>query len=468
MLPGWRRKVWEAKTAVRDGRWDDAEQLLSRESVRGFLPAKKLSDELARRLVERCEEQLAAGDWVASLRSAERAVSLGLAAEALAGVRARQAEQAVAELRDHLMRGDTEAASRPIKRLRKHGLEPDRTAGWALVVDLIERARAAEEVGEASRAAGLLERAGRAVPVAGDPLAAEIDRRREALLQESEQLGRLTTDLHRAVSGERWSDVLRLAEEVLKSAPRHPQARKARDAAWRAVGVQATQAFPARARKLSTRGPRQASKQDTVSGMADPGRRMVAWIDSVGSYLLCLADEVDLGQPSGPGGAAVAIFGDLSRRHASIRREGESYVLKPVHKVSVDGQRIAGPTVLKHDSVIQLGDTVKLRFRKPHALSASAVLTFESHHKAEPAVDGVVLMAESCVIGPKPVSHVVCRGWSSDVVFFRRGDGVCCRGASGLLVDGEEAAGASEIADGTRIEGEDFALSIEELSSGRP
>ena len=37
-----------------------------------------------------------------------------------------------------------------------------------------------------------------------------------------------------------------------------------------------------------------------------------------------------------------------------------------------------------------MGDGVKISFRKPHALSATAVLEIESHHRTEPAVDAIV------------------------------------------------------------------------------
>jgi len=65
-------------------------------------------------------------------------------------------------------------------------------------------------------------------------------------------------------------------------------------------------------------------------------KRIVAWIDGVGGFLICLGEEVVLGQPS-VAGADIPVLADLSRRHATIRREGESYVLTPANRVSIDG-----------------------------------------------------------------------------------------------------------------------------------
>ena len=44
-----------------------------------------------------------------------------------------------------------------------------------------------------------------------------------------------------------------------------------------------------------------------------------------------------------------------------------------------------------------------------HVLSASARLEMVSRHRTQPHVDGILLMAESCVLGPKWQNHVVCR-----------------------------------------------------------
>ena len=67
--------------------------------------------------------------------------------------------------------------------------------------------------------------------------------------------------------------------------------------------------------------------------------------------------------------------------------------------------------MLADNQLIQLGDNVRLRFTKPHALSATARLVLESHHKTQPSADAVLLMADSCVLGPNRHCHVRCRNW---------------------------------------------------------
>ncbi len=272
------------------------------------------------------------------------------------------------------------------------------------------------------------------------------------------------------------TEVLQTVEALLELAPDHPVASRARRRAWRVVGIE-TVSYVARSPRQAKRSDNIATstqpgvasaKVDTMTEHRMPGKRIIAWVDGVGGFLICLDDEIVLGQPATVnstevGSADLPIRADLSRRHATIRRDGESYVLTPIHRVQLDGIELSRPTVLATDAVIQLGDTVRLRFRRPHALSLSAVLTIESHHKTEPAVDHIVLMSESCILGPQPQSHIHCRAWSDQLVLFRHGEDLQFRSSASIEVDGESAASDAVLAGDCRIEGENFALSIEHL-----
>jgi hypothetical protein len=178
---------------------------------------------------------------------------------------------------------------------------------------------------------------------------------------------------------------------------------------------------------------------------------------------VCLGNEIVLGQPAADGAVDVPFLADLSRRHAIIRRDGEAYVLSPLSRTIIDGQAANEPVVLRDKSMIKLGESVELRFRKPHALSNTAVLEIVSHHRTEPAVDGIVLMSESCILGPAPHSHVRCRDWEHDLVLFRRGEELLCRTHAPVEVDGQTCLGHAAISRNCRIESEEFALSLEEI-----
>ena len=121
----------------------------------------------------------------------------------------------------------------------------------------------------------------------------------------------------------------------------------------------------------------------------------------------------------------------------SVCRRGDGYVVQPVQTTRVNGQIVRDTTLLTDGDEIELGDGVRLRFRQPHALSASARLEFRQPPPNPPSADGVLLMAESCVLGPKWQNHVVCRDWQGDVVLYRRDDELYCRAMDSIEIDGQ-------------------------------
>jgi len=190
-------------------------------------------------------------------------------------------------------------------------------------------------------------------------------------------------------------------------------------------------------------------------------QRLMLWVDAVGGYWVCLADAIVLGQPNADARVDVPILGDVSSRHARIRRDGEGYLIEAIHKTHVDGNLVPRIAPLRNNSIITLGDSVRLRFRRPHALSATARLDFLSRHRTEPGADAVLLMADSCVLGPKPSSHVVCRHWPHEVILYRHDDELFCRSRAAFEVDGVACEGRAPIGRNSRITGEQFAVALE-------
>jgi|GEM_PF-907567 len=490
----WRLKIREARLALNAGRVDEAGRILQQESVRDFLPAKRLSHEVAQHLVSRAQQHLRQGDSLAGWSDLERAARLGGCDERVAELRQLQTEQGLERIHNLLIRGETKLAAAQIAKLEQHRLGGNQRRAWKLIVHLIDRAKELSDKGQATSGAEMLGRAARLLPpphvhgklahdeLVQDELAIMLVARQSELHDRAAKLRQLSTELHDSLARAAWTEVLTTAEAMLELAPAHTAARQARSRAWEAVGMRATQTPvkrgpnrrhpqhnnpPART-PASTHAWTSSAKVDTKAMKREISRRWITWIDGVGGYLICLGDEVLLGQPSGGGDAEIPILADLSRRHASIRREGEAYVITPIHRVCVDGNELTGPFVLKDNALVELGDAVRLRFRKPHALSSTAVLTFESHHKTEPAVDSIVLMSESCVLGPQPQSHIRCRDWPEDLVLFRRGDDLQFRTTANVTLasadeESQSTATSGVVTDTTRIAGDRFALSFEEV-----
>jgi hypothetical protein len=178
-----------------------------------------------------------------------------------------------------------------------------------------------------------------------------------------------------------------------------------------------------------------------------------------------LRDHVVLGQPAPGAQRDIPILGDVSRRHAIIRREGEAYTIEAMRPVSIDGRAVRRAAALADGNTIELGEGVRLRFCVPHPMSATARLEFVSRHRTQPSTDAVLLMAETCLLGPATNSHVVAPGWKHEIVLYRHDGSLACRSAAAITVDGATRRGRSILQNRSRVEGEEFAFSLEPLET---
>lgn len=227
----------------------------------------------------------------------------------------------------------------------------------------------------------------------------------------------------------------------------------------------------------------QTAQRSGNDGFGDSSRLML-WIDGVGSYLVCLGDEVRVGGPAHLGSAAwgtpsppiplpggegrqdrsgadVALLANLSRRHATIRRGREAYWLSAHAATSVAGHPVNGSTHLSNDCEIEFASGVRLRFRVPTPLSMTATLEFLSDHRPSLSVDGVVLMAETCLLGPGRENHVRCPRWPETVLLFRKNGAFWCRPLSELSVNGRPLPEGGPLSPGDVVSGDEFRFRLE-------
>jgi hypothetical protein len=214
--------------------------------------------------------------------------------------------------------------------------------------------------------------------------------------------------------------------------------------------------------------PRALRWRDIVTSASKMPDRFLLWVDAVGGYLVCLKNEIAIGQPVSSGDSPdVPILGDLSRRHAIVRREGESYSIEALRAVRVNGRTVQGRAPLLEGSTIDLGSGVQLRFRLPHPLSATARLEFVSPHRTQPSTSAVLLMADACIMGSAATSHVSAPLWRHEVVLFRQAEELACRTSATVQVDGVTNQGRSKLRARSRVEGTEFAFSLEPILGNR-
>lgn len=165
------------------------------------------------------------------------------------------------------------------------------------------------------------------------------------------------------------------------------------------------------------------------------------WLDGVGVYLLCLDHHLRIGGPTHQADerAEISLLSNLSRHHARLIRSGEVWLLEPLGPTAVNGNLIVRHTLLNDGNQVQLGSSVNLRIYIPSPLSGTARLELESGHQTQPAVDGVILFAETCVIGTSQDAHIVCIGEMEQVLLIRRPHGLWCKSTESIQVDGVDS-----------------------------
>lgn len=206
----------------------------------------------------------------------------------------------------------------------------------------------------------------------------------------------------------------------------------------------------------------QGSEQLEVTAMFTPPVSYTLWIDQVGAYLVCLADMVAIGGPAvGAHAADVSLLANLSRRHATLLRSGERYVLHAHAATALGGRPVLEKCDLCDGAELQLGSSVRMRFRIPSVVSGSARLEFLSDHRPAAAVDGVVLMSETCLLGPAVENHIRCPAWPSSLLLFRREGHLWVKGREDLFLDGQHAPAGGQLASGTIVTATDLRFRVE-------
>lgn len=199
------------------------------------------------------------------------------------------------------------------------------------------------------------------------------------------------------------------------------------------------------------------------------GAMTAIWIDGVGCFWLSQQDRLTIGGPATPSAKPddaresvdLPILSDLKRQHATIVRTGEGYLLEAHGPVRVVGREVLDRTALADGAMIELGRSVRLRFRQPSALSLSARLDFVSDHRPTQSVDGIVLLSDTCLLGPGDDNHIVCPDWSGLVLLVRQGNELWCRSRQMLTVNGHRLGSGRRLNSGDVVAGEESRFRIE-------
>jgi FHA domain len=481
MLGQWRVVLKQAEESARSGHYDEALALASRADVADHRQAVQLRGRLAKELVARAQRRAEADDLTGAIEDLDLAEKHGEPPDVLAAARLKLAEHVTPDLRTALEAGDPARVTERIDELarKKIGgpiLRRFREAAETWQAALVEARR-----GEFGLAIEHLDRADRLVPETVRPALGstrrDLESKQQATHSKVEQLYRLLSD-----APDRWTELLMAAESVLEVVPDHPAARQARTNAWQHLGaISPTATLPPRTpqRPSEIASPEIRFIDDdeaqvsappvaqpgirTRAGMASgPSGRSLLWADAVGGFLVCHDDQIVIGRAGPDSVADIPILGDLSRRHATIARTGENYLLR-AHAPTYANGRPVDTVTLRDGDVIRLGASVELEFRQPSPVSSTARLQLLSRHRLPMAVDGVILMAQTCIIGPTRQSHILAPRLKNPVVLFRQANALWCRAIGAFEVDGRPCLARAALAPRASVVGEGFSFSVEPL-----
>ncbi len=440
---GW-LTLRQAEEALQTGRLEEAQRLLEQPGVIGQRGAGGVLVRLARAYVERGERLLRQDDAEAAWRDLHRAEQLETTERS--GERLRQAltRLGLAEVRALLQAGEPARAADTLARLRGHDARSPEFQVLDEVVKTWLTARSQADGGEFGLALDTLERAVRLLGVPGPALEAF----RVDLTNRHEAFATLVQQLHEAAAANRWREVTDLAEQVLRIAPQHAQARQARARAWKAIEPPTVTA---------------ASIPEPATLAKDLAPRYLLWVDGVGGFLICMGNRLVLGQGGTESRADIPLVADIARLHATLTRDAEGTVIEALRDLRVNGRPVTR-SLLRPNDRLTLGATCQLQFRQPVPVSTTIRLDVTSGHRLPLALDGVLLMSETLLLGPGPQAHVLVPGLEQPVVLFRHKDGLGLRYAGKLTVDGQPHPERGLLGPRAVVVGDDISFALEPVN----
>lgn len=442
--------IRQAEDAVKCGRFEEAHRLLCQPAAHGHKRTGELLRDIARGLVERGQNHLQHNDVTAAWNDLAAAEEIGFTDPAAARLRQALVRRGLDDARNRLEAGDPDRAAETLAELAGRGVNQPEMQSLDGAARAWKLAREQANRGEFAQALRSMGHVSRLLPITGDAK----DRFVTELEQRQRAFGPLLVQLHDAAECKRWGEVVELSEMVLALAPQHEEARKARGRAWKVVEPVTVAVQPSSA----------GSSSYPAAPTEPPRQRFLLWIDGVGGYLVCLDNRVTLGQATTDTYVDIPLFADVSRNHATITRDSEGYVVEAARALRVNGQATAKALLCNTDR-ITLGSACQIQFRQPVPVSASARLDLVSGHRLQLAVDGVLLMADTLVLGPGTHVHVAIPDLKDQIVLFRTKDGLGIRHAGEFQVDGRRCRDRATLGAACAVVGEDFSLSVEPVGA---
>ncbi|MGF1582002.1 MAG: FHA domain-containing protein [Gemmataceae bacterium] len=444
----------QAHDLLEHGRIDEATELLNDPQLKNHRRANEMLRQVVRSHVLFGERLLRNDDTFGAWKHLLKAEAVGLPDKTLDDFRRTLVRLGLAEIRALLEAGEPDRALAAIQFLREKAVhQPELDPLEQGVRDWV-LAKEQAEYGEFAQALQTLARVRKLLPTSGRA----IRELTEALQHRQTKFAPAILELFAAAEDQHWRMVLELSEALLVEAPQHPEVRKLRSRAWKALEP-ATIAYA---------GPEhQAIGRTMPPPRPTRPQQYALWVDGVGGYLLCLENRVTLGQGGVDANVSIPIYADISRLHAAIERDEEGYALEAFRDVTINNNPVERDSLSSGDR-IQLGTSCQMLFRQNVPISSSAVLTLTSGHRFAHAVDGVILMTETLLLGGAEKSHISLPNANRPIILYRVAQGkgifgIGMRHSGNFQLNGCLMKDRAVLDPGSRVVGENFSLTLELL-----
>ena len=455
--PAWIVK-WRAREALQNGQPEEAQRLLDELLAAGNRRAFALRADVVRGYLERAERVLRRDDVEAAWADLLRVEKLAPTDSDVIRLRETLTRLGLAEIRAALEAGKPVQALQAIAHLKERPAKTQEMApleeaaqDWILATEIAER-------GDFPLARSSMERVRHRL---GNRTAG-LDRFEQDLTRREDRFRFAWNELQEAAATKNWREMLRMADEVIAVAPRHREAQQARNRAWQVVQPETV---AGRIDSPATENDRQASLESTrerVEEIPALPKRFFLWIDGVGAWLVCLGSRIAIGQASPEGGPVdVPLYADVSRIHATLTRDEESYILETNRDVLVNGNTVSR-------AVLQNGDRLSIsacpmQFEQPVPGCLTGRLTLGGR-RLPMAVDGVLLMADMLVLGPGEKVHVCMPDLAQPLYLFRQKDRLGVRWQGDFSVEGIKYKDRAMLPAQGTVSSEAFTFAIEPIT----
>jgi len=462
-----------ASRAISDGDLQTAVNYAMQLRFDTSIAGRRLLQKLVESLIAKSREQIAAGQCSQAWHSLSSASEIALAQDRdrISREKNELVELTIDNAESLLVGGKIAHTIKVINELHSRHILDWRADRIRIAAEKIRDAEVEVAKGECRTAVRLLTEAKQLRP---DLLI--IDARIATCESRELQIKELTDQLQRSLMKADWTRVSQVCRQLLIITPTNDVALNAQrrliDIRKKKTnaGTKKKTSYSKSSRTNNNRSPlgttsidseEQRMSDDKTPSIPVNEASFMLWIDGVGGYLVCPATLNTIGQAVTYSNVQIPILGDIQRRHCRIETVDQDHMLQPFGNVCIDGKKMLEPTPLKNHQLIEFEGGVNLRYSKPHPLSGSARLEFQSRHRTQPWSDSVLLASGPIILGPNQRNHVFCPRWVKDLVIFRREGNWYARTQGKLEIDGQEYEKEGPLKLDSRIVGEEFTMSLE-------